>query len=828
MRRLSYLLLLPLLLLSCRREAPEGMLAGHPTIQLTVQCDDPLDTKAGADGTQDGEDYYNENLISWVDIFFYPADQTDQDATYHIRLNSGKRRGDVFLLDFRSDQINDAIFPVEGNITYATVFVVANYPGTLVATQSGQDVLEGTSLPDLEAKTVTTSFEESLTHRQTRFLMSGTTSLVLNGRKNVLAASGTVRLERYACKLTMGVSVIQTVNLGDEVWHPVLSNMSLYLDNGVKNVSLGGEAAEPEYFSYEENPMLFGTVDNNTGETQFYFGMDGNYYQTFPTYMYPQHWEYRSNQSPTKEPFIKLMLTWVREADPVREINSVERQFYYKIFIPDDTRADFKQRFARNNWYHINVNVGILGAETDEAAVPVWPGQCYVVYWQDKDIVIKKAEIGNARYLSVDRNHYDLHNVSTAVQIPFTSSHPVKIENGYIRATRPYYGKGPNDKDPVPGSVALGGTVRLAGADDIYPQGTYYLEYDKDQRMALSPDGTDWVSASGNSLVFKHVLNNDYTAHDDATLNYFDYSPYDISFAIVHQDLKPADARYSRYRREITIKQRPAVYIEAEINTDPKIKETGPDYERYAHNGYVLVDGGHPPRPTALGQAGQDEYWADPSMTTEEKLEFQWHIVYYTGGSPALFNIHISVLPQDSDFVIGDPRTPEVDNLRNDDEDASNDYVTAAAMEGGTRSLQWYYPTEKSDRTYDMMAPSYRIASKFGGVEYGGITYERALSRCATYQEDGYPAGRWRLPTRGEVRFIAMLSANKSFEKLFSNAIYWSAHGAIQVSDGNVTDSKSTNALPRCVYDSWYWDKEDRLPEGAESRMIFTWGDRLR
>ena len=135
-----------------------------------------------------------------------------------------------------------------------------------------------------------------------------------------------------------------------------------------------------------------------------------------------------------------------------------------------------------------------------------------------------------------------------------------------------------------------------------------------------------------------------------------------------------------------------------------------------------------------------------------------------------------------------------------------------------------------------MLAPSYRIASKFGGTEYGDGFYKQitkafAEYRCAAYQEDGFPAGRWRLPTKAEIHFIAQLSANSVFsEALFSNVTYWSATGAVQVSSGSVKDSSSGVALLRCVYDSWYWDKVDGR-EGdprQDDPWTFVWGDRER
>ena len=239
-----------------------------------------------------------------------------------------------------------------------------------------------------------------------------------------------------------------------------------------------------------------------------------------------------------------------------------------------------------------------------------------------------------------------------------------------------------------------------------------------------------------------------------------------------------------------------------------------------------------------------------------------------------MFNIHVTVIPSNSTFVIGDPREDTVNNLDSDSrypnlytftvdgknsEDKWNNltilekirtedqqyfetspgvyqrigFNKADALYGEPfRALTWYYPTEKSTRTENMLSPSYRISSKFGGTEFGSITMPYAEYRCAGYQEDGFPAGRWRLPSKGEVWFIAQLSAMKVFEFLFNEGgTYWSANGAITINkNGTVSNSDKTEALLRCVYDSWYWDKLDGR-EGdprMDDPTRFVWGDKER
>ena len=123
-----------------------------------------------------------------------------------------------------------------------------------------------------------------------------------------------------------------------------------------------------------------------------------------------------------------------------------------------------------------------------------------------------------------------------------------------------------------------------------------------------------------------------------------------------------------------------------------------------------------------------------------------------------------------------------------------------------------------------MVAPIYRISTKLSGIEEGGITFERARQRCASFQENGFPAGRWRLPTKGEVKFISQLSSNGYFEWQFGGN-YWSANGALNVNKetGVIVDSDPKVALLRCVYDVWYWGDEQ-----VDNVARFYWADEPR
>ena len=835
MRRLSYCFLLLLLLAACRREAQELVQPewDGPVIELALSCVNPSDpTKAGSNGTESGENPYHENDIKWVDFFFYPGGATSEQATYHVRKISGRRDKDVFRVELTTNQVNYLIFPVLDNITEATVFAIANTPN-LNPDSSEEDVvtlldgLEDTSLDNILAQVVSADFAKPvaeggyLNHRQDELVMSGQTTITLAGRNQKMVSQGIVELTRYASKITVGIKTEDKVeverkdsegNPYTEEWTPRLWSMELYLVNGVKKVALSGNPAqaggitpqEDDYFSYAENPMLF--FYNENDKWVQYFDKSGDFYNTFPMYTYPCHW----NPGDEKEPYLKLKMTWDRKP-------AGQHEFYYKILIPQDRRGgDFLNSFVRNNWYHYDIEVGVLGAETDEEAVTL-PASLYIVDWQSEEVVVNKASIGNARYLSVEDTEFTLYN-QPSLSIKYTTSNPIAIKN--IHVTRPYYGE-----DQTLGyNARYGAEVKQVSYsedeyDDIYPEGSFYLEY----------DGDDWLQITSKTIDFTHPLNNDFTSLS------FDYSPYTITFDVGHKDSTEEWMR--QYDKHVKIVQNPGLFIRATQNPDSWTGQTGPTTPD--HWGYVYVNN---------DQYTVKRYEADlkevPAAQQDAwKLDHIWRVVHYSSGGTDMYRIDVSVLPDGSEFVLGDPRQSTPVNLRPaaayEEYFAESYAIKDGTIEDNKRSLANYYPTEASERTRNMLAPAYRISTKLSGSEYNGTPLEQARMRCASLQENGFPAGRWRLPTEGEVRFISMLSAKEVFEWQFGGN-YWSANGAVKVDKDKKTVTPVTvdKALLRCVYDSWYWG-DDRVVAGtgdtpvvvkdnSGTPSVFVWGDAAR
>ena len=118
------------------------------------------------------------------------------------------------------------------------------------------------------------------------------------------------------------------------------------------------------------------------------------------------------------------------------------------------------------------------------------------------------------------------------------------------------------------------------------------------------------------------------------------------------------------------------------------------------------------------------------------------------------------------------------------------------------------------------------------------MSYSDAQRRCASYQEDGCPAGRWRIPTKAEVLFITTLSQKNMIPKLFTFAntkldeSYWCASGKIDGVYGVPTyfSGIDDTRWVRCVYDEWYWSGMEYNGKDVSTvtNTTFTWGDIAR
>ena len=285
-----------------------------------------------------------------------------------------------------------------------------------------------------------------------------------------------------------------------------------------------------------------------------------------------------------------------------------------------------------------------------------------------------------------------------------------------------------------------------------------------------------------------------------ANMHNQDVARINYTFRIQHGDDES-------YYKEVKVIQYPPVYITADPNPGGDTATNGNSF------GHVYVNGN-------TRYTGSDTYW------------------YYPFGldgagntNTNMFILHVSVL--EDPYLIGDPRV----ETGGDPSGGSVTWASAPGVEGSTsRTLQNFRKVEADDRTTNMIAPILRVASSYGAAYR--YTFNNARYRCASYQEDGLRAGRWRLPTMAEIKYLVNLSAQGLIIRLFGSATgetnYWCANGYATVDNENNTvtntsgdySNSSTTNYVRCVYDEWYWgETTNNDTVRGQYRSTFTWGD---
>jgi hypothetical protein len=217
------------------------------------------------------------------------------------------------------------------------------------------------------------------------------------------------------------------------------------------------------------------------------------------------------------------------------------------------------------------------------------------------------------------------------------------------------------------------------------------------------------------------------------------------------------------------------------------------------------------------------------STTLSFKKSVDVHVTAFSANDQS-FTVNSN---ESKNYRIGDPRV--VSNFTNDTHTSSYNRTDKNIYDyyvGGNNSNGYYYryvePWPNVDKikiggnneSYDnVISPLFKIQSSYGAAS-SRTYYDVAQKRCATYQEAGYPAGRWRLPTLAEIAFVLQLQKEGVINQMFNENSYgyWtSSGGRIQGNDAHTyTKSSSVGSsgecFVRCVYDLWYWGDKQVTP----------------
>ncbi len=773
----------------------------------------------------------NENLISNLAVAFYPSAASDSKNA--VKFNLFKNLGATGKVERKiiiSDEEVALLFgSTETSGATCRVYALANL--------SDEEIAALGKTPTVAAmKELRVSSEFDTQQVQESFVMSGDATVTYNidasGKKT---AVGNVQLVRSAAKITLNIKLPEsyedpgTGNIWEPIASPATGAMRVLLNNGVKNSRVlvpqeGYGFQDEDYFNITTADATYGFVDNRVNNSEY------PNKQKVPFYTYPNRWE--NTPGERHRTALTLIVPWHNTT------TNTYQTFYYRVPV---TPAEMP-RLVSNHSYQIDLNVGMLGSAMPETPVEI-TGNYRVVDWARETIDVN---IKDYRYLVVSPTTYRMDNTEDFT-LNFYSSHPVEVDDITMTYQRFSYITETGNADA--GAVVYFPTSKEVIDRSVMPDGIKMVEYSKN--ITIAPNSKQysfslrhklevWTplnSATATSITNGNTVSQTgYTSLSDTTRiqnsiqKYLrsdspdmPYSPYAFKVTLRHKD-------NPEFKASFTVVQYPAMYIQADKNPGGGTSNKGNVFVNNSNNSTSELGGVH-------GLTGSGNR------------------------NPNMYVIQTSVLGNtwDKPYIIGDPRSLNINNDLETARNSSGGYRptytydplpvtgssavagswcnTATALypsNSGNRKLSYYYPTdERTEETHTwMIAPKIRVASSYGVTN--PLNRTDARRRCATYQERGFPAGRWRLPTYGEMLYITSLSSTGKIPVLFSiGSTYWCAQGAYKVnSDGTLTEVKNFSVsfnLPyvRAVYDEWYWEKETNyvLQNNSSGGYDFTWGD---
>ena len=730
-----------------------------------------------------------ERQLNRLDFFFYVKDKTNEPCVYYHKAEIDDL-GSATISFFVNDLVLKEIFP---SGALCDVFVVANIPGdpTFEAKTAGTDMQTlGQYVLDMK--------EGGYDGIDKPFVMTGFSRVQKGKNSN---ATADISLVRVASKVTMTVKVPKKIEFGEDDNKVTMVPVLVDKDGNEPLKTSFRYGTSKSYLSAAfpndpDNYILTNKIPytlSQTTDTHYVFVCDT------PFYTYARSWEKGADNAA----YVTFEMPWGvdENEDGVAENY---KTYYYQILVNGRDR-----NFSPNMWYDMIVTVGVLGSTVEALPKELAELSYFVLNWTtetqngesgsgDRQ---ENVEIEKFNYLEVPQTYIEMDNVSE-VAIRYNASHKIGVEwdtkgnksvEGLPDPTN-LYALYINNKSGKPEEVEL---------DDIYGN-------DDDPNETVKDFFTD---NNKGTLSFKYTL--------DAGV----YSPAYVFITIwldVDGDGEHDDNEL--LTQDVTIVIYPAIYIVGDnsvkfsvfINGHYNSNRSGSGNEIYIANKLVGRAAGN----------DNNTYMHVISIAAFSTDNDNHKFAYNNNKN------------KDTEYIIGDPRERSSNKFGVPDDTAdvkqrADGWIKATDVNGTVRNLQYYYPTSTEANAYQVIAPKFRIASKLGG--YSSSAPQGAAYRCASYQEHGFPAGRWRLPTTAEVLYVIELQRLGKIQQLFyNNTTYLSATDRIATDNSNnytlTTGLGTSNASVRCVYDEWYWGSEREAIENSSYNnnggYQFTWGDR--
>lgn len=745
------LLLAVLLVASCNWfENPVPQAKGELRLTLITTG---LETKGPETGAA-GESNLNENLLDTVNVFFYKNEaDSNTNAVHCVQMVLPPNSQSIVTVNiplniFEVERIFGPVPSIPAPAT-AKVYVIANATNPARAALNQIMTNASAATPSYTGTSIK-SLKYLEINKYGPYISQTEPSFVMDGSAVVTLTAdrktitGRVKLDRVGCKIRLFITEIEEVIQIDGTDTLVWIPLPQYMRLFIFNGTRKSHIDET-LFPYTPAPEDYFTIrGNNMILARTLSRMPADTTQTLQYWFnHIPYYSYPYHYDPTSGLDHTSLVLVLPWLCPMSG-HTHSHNTYYQIPI---TRPGLGLNLVRNSYYQIYVTVGMLGnfEESDPLEMPF---SVIVADWTTAEI---KAEIREFQYLTVDRNNAELINQHSGI-FHYSSSSPVSVKINSITYMN-YAGHNFQQVNvPVTGN---GGTSHTVTENrTVHPPGGSAYTVQDAYKVSVEP---------GNIIKFERNIPSGV------------FTSSTITFTVTNEN---------GFSETITVEQFPPIYL------------TGEKSYVASNYGSVMVYGYR-----SRGTGGSHSISDDQNRSLGAVVNFTDVDGSGSNNNQNQYNIHVGSLAagfitgDGRNYAIGDPRVP----------------LSEAAAPSGlynfdqSNTLELYRKTRTGDEAVDMIAPAYKIASSYGKTTT--VSFEQAEKRCAAYQENGYPAGRWRVPTEAEILFIVNRSNAGVFPTLFGAVNYW-ASGNRAYNAGNNTWSTPSSAYVRCVYDVWYWGDE--------------------
>ncbi len=759
--------------------------------------------KTKASATERGLDSLNENRINSIDCFFYRTGETDSAPIFKaigrtVEDEAAIDSTECYVKVYYNDEIAEVLFGSTSSGT-CEAFVIANAainydPNHCTVNDLRQSVLEyDFSQQEIQPYFTMCSQE---TAQVTLYSVMGN----VNGQQKLIStAAGRVPLYRCASKIQLYLKLPETFCDGIDpcVYAPCpeqLGGIKVQLKSGSKKTYADAEysLADADYITYSDRTMY------KVRDIALVAGKEEYNYGHRPFYSYPMKWTDLDDHAAN---FI-FSIPWkmVKDANGDDVVDGPAERRYYKL-----SSNVIGRKFEANGFYRTFVYIQSRGDEELDKAEEIDQCNYIITDWVHEGIATgsgSESISGNFiryNFLVVEPDEVTLNNQATYT-FKFKSSSDLK-NNKVLISKISFYKYSSN--------TGVGElkerTINDSETDNKYSdsnQTNYYIDGNKYSVTYNYEKG---------EIYFTHALDNVYEQRD-------------IELTVTNDD---------DISQKVTVHQKPAIML-----------QTVP-------GGNLFIDGyySHVEDPNSQGVGSQGGISYNGYYRSASEPNNQGYGTYVGNNSQfvvspysqiinalssnmplgRLIEINVSAFNSDYhsytlngveyEYRIGDPRVPsgwtssdlEPYLTSQTKRQYYNNSYRMNRTAWGDKAGQIMLSTQDRSRN-NLIAPAFYIGSGWAAIQED-ITWDDSVKKCATYQEAGLPAGRWRLPTEAELMFIFDRQYDKTIPALFNeDADYWVASGWYYEKKTLKQETGNNGHVPRCIYDLWYWGS-DRMTE---------------